>query len=86
MSDLLHYFKAQAETQAAKNLASYAHAKVELCQIYERLAELKSQHEPLASMANKIVAENPKGASYEVVRAALYSAAFFAVIGRRDSN
>jgi hypothetical protein len=48
----------------------------------ERLAELKSQHEPLATMARDISGENCLHEDYMKTRAAMYAAAFYAVVGR----
>lgn len=72
MSDYLHYLLTQAETQgAAHALESYSR-KRELCMIKERLAEIKSQYEPLHTMSGN----NP------AVRALMYAAAFYVVVGR----
>lgn len=69
MSDLGLYFQAQAETNAARSNLEAASAKLKLARIHERLAEIKSQHEPLASLS-------------EGDREKLYAAAFYVVIGR----
>ncbi len=50
MSDLGNYFRAQAETEAARQLYNYAGVKLELCKIKERLAEIESQHEPISAV------------------------------------
>lgn len=72
MSDLQNYFKARAEKESAYNLYSYASANLNLSQIKERLAEIKSQHEPLAGLLEKPMSE----------RGRLYAAAFYVVVGR----
>ena len=49
MSELDQLFRAQKESEAACNLYNYAGQKLQLAKIKERLAFLRSQHEPLAS-------------------------------------
>ena len=50
MSDLQRLFEATAKKEAAKNLYNYAGANLELMTIRHRFAEIRSQHEPLASI------------------------------------
>ena len=76
MSDLLQYFYAQEHTRAEREHHNYAGATLELAQIKERLAELKSQHEPLAGLIEKKMGERER----------LYSAAFYIVAGRFPEN
>lgn len=54
--------------------ARYNHASVALenAQIKERLAEIKSQHEPLSSLAEQPLSERDR----------LYAAAYYVVVGR----
>ena len=72
MSDLQSYFLAQARKEKAYQQYCYAGAALENAQIRERLAELKSQHEPLASLTNERMTERER----------MYAAAYYAVVGR----
>ena len=72
MSDLSAYFTAQEKKKAAYQQYNYAGAHLENCQIFERLAEIKSQHDPLASLLEKPMSERDR----------LYAAAFYVVVGR----
>jgi hypothetical protein len=72
MSDLNMYFLATARKDAAYNLYNYSGSHLENAQIKERLAEIKSQHEPLASLENEKMSERKR----------LYAAAFYVVVGR----
>ena len=49
MGALETLFEAQKEKEAAYNLYNYAGRRLELAQIKERLAHLRSQQEPLGS-------------------------------------
>ena len=69
---LLEYLLAGAEKDAAYQAYNYASANLENKQIFCRLAEIKSQHEPLASIIGKT----------KTTREQLYAAAFYAVVGR----
>lgn len=68
----VHYMQAQAETRAARHQHDYAGAALELAQIRERLAEIASQHEPLAALLAAPMGERDR----------LYAAAFYVVVGR----
>jgi hypothetical protein len=72
MADFLHYMKAQAEKRAAFNAYDAAAARLELAQIKERLAEIRSQHEPLHSLIDQRMSERER----------LYAAAHYVVVGR----
>lgn len=72
MSDLLNYFYMQEKVQAASNRYSHAGVALENAQMRARLAELKSQHEPLAALIDKPLGERER----------LYAAAFYVVMGR----
>ncbi len=72
MSDLLNYLRAQTERDAAKQQYNYAGCNLTLKQIHARLAELKSQHEPLNSLCD----------GDPVMRRKVYDAAFYVVLGR----
>ena len=72
MSDLMHYFQAQEETRTARAERQAASYKLELCQIKERAAEFKSQHEPAATIANE------KGTDRDKMLAAIH----FVLFGR----
>ena len=75
MSDFLIYLRRQSETEAAKQQYNYAGANLERARIYERLAQIKSQHEPLAGLADAAMTERDR----------LYAAAHFVVHGRLPS-
>lgn len=68
-----NYMLQQEKVRTAIAEREAASLKLELARIHERLAELKSQHEPL----NSLKAPNDLSP-----RGRLYSAAFYAVIGR----
>lgn len=72
MSDFQNYMLQQARKEAAYQQYNYAAAKLDNAKIHERLAELKSQHEPLASLATKPLSERDR----------LYAAAYYVVCGR----
>jgi hypothetical protein len=72
MDDFGNYMKAQAEQRAAYERYNYAGAALENAQIKERLAEIKSQHEPLAGLLAQPLSERDR----------LYAAAFYVVVGR----
>jgi hypothetical protein len=76
MSDLQSYFLAQAKTEAARYQREAAAFRLELCKIRERLAEIKSQHEPLDSWSD----------GDSVIRNSIYNAAFYVVVGRVEDE
>ena len=66
------YMLQQARKETCYARYSHASAALENAQIKERLAEIKSQHEPLASLAEQPLSERDR----------LYAAAFYVVVGR----
>jgi hypothetical protein len=72
MDDFQSYQLAVANKKAAYAEYNYASKKLEHEQIMERLAEIKSQHEPMASLLNENRSERDR----------LYAIAFFVVLGR----
>ena len=72
MSDIQNYFMAGEKTKAAYNQYSYAGEHLTNCQIMERLAEIKSQSEPLDSLLKKAMSERDR----------LYAAAYYVAVGR----
>lgn len=72
MSDFGHYMTAQAEKRAAYERYNYAASALETAQIKERLAEIKSQHNPLAALLALPLSERDR----------LFAAAFYVVVGR----
>ena len=66
MSSLSNYFRAQAETQAARNLHNYAGVKLELAKIMERYAEIQSQHEPIHSLSEDLERMEPEGMRFRL--------------------
>jgi hypothetical protein len=66
------YFMAMERTKTAWERYNYASTALELARVKERLAELKSQHEPLAGLIEKTMGERER----------LYASAFYAVVGR----
>ncbi len=67
-----NYMIATANKETAQARYSYAASALEVTQIKERLAEIKSQHEPLAGLISKPLSERDR----------LYAAAFYVAIGR----
>lgn len=76
MSDLIQYFRAQAERRAAVAQYDSASRQLTLAKIYERLAEIKSQHEPLSGLIERPLSERDR----------LYAAAYYVAIGRLPDN
>lgn len=72
MTDFISYQLRKAEKDAAYNNYNYASQKLENSKIMERLAELKSQHEPLHTLSE----------GNEFLRKKLYAAAFYVATGR----
>ncbi len=68
-----HYLHMQDRTALARARAEAAAAQLELAQIRERLAKIKSQYEPLATLTQD---------GTLAVREKLYAAAFYVVVGR----
>ena len=71
-NDFSNYLLAKSQRQEAYESYNYAIAKLENAQIHERLAEIKSQHEPLAGLLEKPLSERDR----------MYAAAFYVVVGR----
>lgn len=76
MTDLAAYFAAQTEKRRAYAAYNYAGADLELAEIKERLAEIRSQHEPLA----KICGAN------SALREQMIAVAFYVVVGRWEKS
>jgi hypothetical protein len=76
VSDFQNYMLQQARREKAYQQYNYASAALENAQIHERLAELKSQHEPLAALAQCRMTERER----------MYAAAFYAVVGRMPES
>jgi hypothetical protein len=74
VSDLADYFHAQDKTRLARANVETASSRLELASIKERMAELRSQYEPLSSLL-------PEGAS-TADRERILAAIFYVVIGR----
>ena len=72
MSDLQAYFLAIAERKTEQARRDAAGTALELAWVRERLAQIQSQHEPLASLLAESRSERDR----------LYAAAFWVVIGR----
>jgi len=72
MSDFAAYMNAQEKTRTARAERDYAGVKLGNARIFERLAMIKSQHEPL----------HEKSGGDRAVRAAMIAVAFFVVVGR----
>ena len=72
MSDLANYFLATEKRRAAYNQYNHASVALELAHIKERLAQIKSQTEPLSSLMDEPLSERDR----------LYASAFFVVVGR----
>jgi multidrug efflux pump subunit AcrA (membrane-fusion protein) len=72
MTDLGMYFQRQAEEKAARAEWEAASARYDNAQIKARLAEIKSQHDPLNTLMSERMSERER----------LYAAAFYVVVGR----
>lgn len=72
MSAFMKYELEKANKRAAYANLSHASAAYENVLIRERLAEIKSQHEPLNSLIISAMSERDR----------LYAAAFYVVVGR----
>lgn len=72
MNNFAAYLMAQERTKAAFAASGHADVALELARIQERLAEIRSQHEPLAT----IIESTPSA------RERAYAAAFWVVVGR----
>lgn len=66
------YALARADKRAAYERCNRADAALEMARIKERLAEIMSQHEPLASLLSRPMSERDR----------LYAAAYYVVVGR----
>ena len=66
------YMLYQAKAEAAKNLGNYAGAALENARVMERLAEIDSQYEPIASLLEEKMSERER----------LYAIAFYVAVGR----
>ena len=81
MSDPQNYFKAQAETREASALYNLAAQRLKNRQIWERFAEIQSQHDPL----NKIIEDSgvDSDSNYcQTLRALMIAAARYVTTGR----
>lgn len=74
MNEFSNYMHAQDKTRLARAERNHASAQVDLAAINERMAELRSQYEPLASLL-------PEGATQDD-RERILAAIFYVVIGR----
>ena len=76
MSDFTDHLLKQAEKREAYEKYNFAGQLLENRQIKERLAEIKSQVDPLDKLINKIMPERDR----------CYAAAFYVVLGRLPSE
>jgi hypothetical protein len=70
--DFENYLRRQAERATAQERYNYAGTALEIAQIKQRLAEIKSQAEPLNGLICDGMDERDR----------LYAAAFYVVVGR----
>lgn len=75
MDNFGNYMRARAERQAAFERYTASASALENAQIHERLAEIKSQHEPLSTLLSQL--SQPLNE-----RDMLYAAAYYVVVGR----
>jgi hypothetical protein len=75
MSDFNHYMHMIDKRKAAEINRDYAASQLEIAKIKERLAEIKSQFQPL----------NDFEGNYMLNRERMYAAAFYVVNGRLPS-
>lgn len=78
MSDFGDYQAAKDRREGAFQQYNYASQNLQNAQIHERLAEIKSQHQPLAALIGAEFSDE----EYRKIRDKLYAAAFYVVIGR----
>lgn len=76
MSDLSTYMLRQQQTRAARYEREAASARLQLARVMERLAEIRSQHEPLAELSGHD----------DEVRAKCLAAAFYVAVGRMPTE
>lgn len=76
MSDFKYYMHMQDCARKAYAEYNAAARGLDLARINERLAEIKSQHEPLARLIDQRMSERDR----------LYAAAFYVVVGRMPSQ
>lgn len=76
MNDFQQYMLAKSEKEKAYEQYNYASCNLKNAQIMERLAEIKSQHQPLSGLIDGTEEE------YLKMRDKLYAAAFYVVVGR----
>ena len=76
MSNFERYMTAKAEKRAAYERYNYASVALENAQVKERLAEMASQHEPLAALRDAAMSERDR----------LYAAAHYVVVGRMPND
>lgn len=72
MNDFESFLLKKAETRAAVERCNYDTVALANTRIRERLAEIKSQHEPLAGLLQQPMSERER----------MYAAAFYVVVGR----
>ena len=72
MSKFASYMLAQSEARKAYEQYNYASANLENKRIRERLAEIRSQSEPLDELLTRKMSERDR----------LYASAFYVVVGR----
>lgn len=72
MNDLQNYMLMEARKEAAEHQHNYTGMKLENASIHERLAQIKSQSDPLDSLVKSQLSERDR----------LYAAAFYVVVGR----
>jgi hypothetical protein len=72
MSDFQNYQLKKSRHEAARNDWERASVKMDLTGIKMRLAEIKSQYQPLAGLLDKRMTERER----------LYAAAYYVVVGR----
>jgi hypothetical protein len=72
VSDFAHYMLEQSRRETAYERYNYAGASLENAQIKERLAQIKSQSDPLDDLLKQRMSERER----------LYAAAYFVVVGR----
>jgi len=85
MSDFGQYMSAQEVTRTASANRNYASVNLELAKIKERLAEIRSQHDPVAKLLEEIGIEVERGNDgYEKGRKLLDRIATYVVFGNKD--
>ena len=85
MSDFGNYMTAQEKKRTAYAEYNYASKKLELAGIKERLAEIRSQHEPMAKLIKELGIDELYGEDYKKAQNILDRIATYVVCGNKNA-